>query len=92
MYINDRIGFIGLGVMGKPLAHNLAMAGFSMIVWNRSQEKALSMTGAGVQVAFDVAQVFACAGHHDEHPVKWYWPLHHSFQFHTSHFYPRNSS
>jgi 2-hydroxy-3-oxopropionate reductase len=32
------IGFIGLGIMGRPLAHNLLKAGFSLIVHNRHQE------------------------------------------------------
>lgn len=31
-----RIGFIGLGIMGKPMARNLISAGYSLTVWNRS--------------------------------------------------------
>jgi 2-hydroxy-3-oxopropionate reductase len=34
----DKIGFIGLGIMGKPMAHNLLKAGFQVIVHNRHQE------------------------------------------------------
>jgi 2-hydroxy-3-oxopropionate reductase len=33
----ERIGFIGLGIMGKPMARNLAKAGFELVVHNRSQ-------------------------------------------------------
>jgi len=33
----DRIGFIGLGIMGRPMARNLMAAGYSLTVWNRSQ-------------------------------------------------------
>jgi 2-hydroxy-3-oxopropionate reductase len=33
----DTIGFIGLGVMGKPMARNLLKAGFELVVHNRSQ-------------------------------------------------------
>ena len=33
----ERIGFIGLGIMGVPMVANLISAGFSPIVWNRSQ-------------------------------------------------------
>jgi 3-hydroxyisobutyrate dehydrogenase len=33
----DHIGFIGLGIMGKPMAHNLLKAGYPLTVWNRSQ-------------------------------------------------------
>ena len=28
----DTVGFIGLGIMGKPMAHNLLKAGFAVIV------------------------------------------------------------
>jgi len=34
----DRIGFIGLGIMGKPMARNLAKAGYSLVVHNRSRD------------------------------------------------------
>ena len=33
-----KIGFIGLGLMGKPMAQNLKSAGADMIIHNRSQE------------------------------------------------------
>lgn len=32
-----RVGFIGLGIMGKPMCRNLLNAGFPLTVWNRSQ-------------------------------------------------------
>jgi 2-hydroxy-3-oxopropionate reductase len=32
-----RIGFIGLGIMGKPMARNLVKAGFDLVIHNRSQ-------------------------------------------------------
>ena len=32
-----KIGFIGLGIMGKPMAKNLLKAGYPVMVWNRSQ-------------------------------------------------------
>jgi 3-hydroxyisobutyrate dehydrogenase-like beta-hydroxyacid dehydrogenase len=32
-----RIGYIGLGLMGKPIARNLMKAGYTLIVHNRSQ-------------------------------------------------------
>ena len=34
---NPRIGFIGLGIMGKPMAQNLLKAGFRLTVYNRSK-------------------------------------------------------
>ncbi len=46
------IGFVGLGLMGKPMAFNLLKAGFKLRVWNRSPEKALEVVQAGaVQVS-----------------------------------------
>jgi 3-hydroxyisobutyrate dehydrogenase-like beta-hydroxyacid dehydrogenase len=38
--MNPTVGFIGLGLMGGPMAKNLAKAGFPLIVWNRTREKA----------------------------------------------------
>ncbi|MBI4377706.1 MAG: 2-hydroxy-3-oxopropionate reductase [Nitrospinae bacterium] len=32
----EKIGFIGLGIMGKPMARNLMKAGYSLVVYNRS--------------------------------------------------------
>ncbi len=43
----DRIGFIGLGIMGKPMAHNLLKAGFPVIVHNRHQEVTDEFVAAG---------------------------------------------
>jgi 2-hydroxy-3-oxopropionate reductase len=43
----DRIGFIGLGIMGKPMAHNLLKAGFPVIVHNRHQEVTDELVAAG---------------------------------------------
>ncbi len=43
----DTIGFIGLGIMGKPMAHNLLKAGFPVIVHNRHQEVTDELVAAG---------------------------------------------
>ncbi|MCC6935136.1 MAG: NAD(P)-binding domain-containing protein, partial [Thermomicrobiales bacterium] len=32
------VGFIGLGIMGRPMVRNLARAGYQIIVYNRSQD------------------------------------------------------
>jgi 3-hydroxyisobutyrate dehydrogenase len=37
---SDRVAFLGLGIMGAPMAANLAKAGFELSVWNRTHEKA----------------------------------------------------
>ncbi len=36
----ERVAFLGLGIMGAPMAANLAQAGFELTVWNRTAEKA----------------------------------------------------
>ena len=45
------IGFIGLGLMGKPMAHNLLSAGFPLTVWNRTKSKADDLVRAGAKLA-----------------------------------------
>lgn len=52
------VGFIGLGVMGTPMALNLLKAGTPLLVWNRTPEKLAAVTAAGAQVAPDAATVF----------------------------------
>jgi len=42
-----RIGFIGLGAMGRAMAGNLITAGFDVIVWNRSAERMKPLVDAG---------------------------------------------
>jgi 3-hydroxyisobutyrate dehydrogenase len=42
-----RIGFIGLGIMGRPMARNLMRAGFSLTVWNRSRPGIDELVGEG---------------------------------------------
>jgi 3-hydroxyisobutyrate dehydrogenase-like beta-hydroxyacid dehydrogenase len=46
-----RIGFIGLGMMGAPIAANLLKAGHELTVWNRTPDKARSLTEAGATLA-----------------------------------------
>jgi 3-hydroxyisobutyrate dehydrogenase len=54
-----RIGFIGLGLMGEPMARNLAAAGHALVVWNRSPEKCRPFQKLGCTVANSVADLFA---------------------------------
>lgn len=46
-----RVGFLGLGIMGAPMALNLKKKGFEVTVWNRSPEKAQARAAQGIQVA-----------------------------------------
>jgi 3-hydroxyisobutyrate dehydrogenase len=46
-----RIGFIGLGVMGKPMAINLLKAGYPLTVWNRTRPKMDDLVAIGASGA-----------------------------------------
>jgi 3-hydroxyisobutyrate dehydrogenase len=46
-----KIGFIGLGLMGKPMATNLTKAGHQVTVWNRTAERAKDVVEAGAKQA-----------------------------------------
>lgn len=52
------IGFIGLGLMGEPMALNLLRGGTPLVVWNRSPAKIDVLAKAGGTVAQNVEQVF----------------------------------
>ena len=56
------VGFVGIGVMGEPMALNLARAGTPLLVWNRTPERCEPLRAAGAQVAASAAEVFARAG------------------------------
>jgi 3-hydroxyisobutyrate dehydrogenase-like beta-hydroxyacid dehydrogenase len=46
-----KVAFIGLGIMGQPMAKNVAKKGYPSIVYNRTAEKALPLKEAGAVVA-----------------------------------------
>ena len=48
---SPRIGFIGLGLMGRPMAMNLLKAGHSLTVWNRTSSRARELVAAGATLA-----------------------------------------
>jgi 3-hydroxyisobutyrate dehydrogenase-like beta-hydroxyacid dehydrogenase len=45
--MKPKIGFIGLGLMGQPMAANLLRAAYSLVVWNRTSEKMQKLVGEG---------------------------------------------
>ena len=49
--MEKRVGFIGLGIMGMPMAKNLIEAGFEVIVYNRTASKAEQMASQGAKKA-----------------------------------------
>ena len=46
-----RVGWIGLGKMGTPMAANLLAAGHPVMVYNRSVERSAALAGKGAAVA-----------------------------------------
>ncbi len=46
-----RIGFLGLGTMGEPVANNLRKAGHELTVWNRTAAKASHIVSKGGKLA-----------------------------------------
>ena len=46
-----KVGFVGLGLMGQPMAKNVAKKGFALSVFNRTPEKALPLKEAGASLA-----------------------------------------
>ncbi|GAI82155.1 unnamed protein product, partial [marine sediment metagenome] len=49
--MEKKVGFIGLGIMGMPMAHNLIKAGVEVIVYNRTVSKAEKMVSGGARKA-----------------------------------------
>jgi 3-hydroxyisobutyrate dehydrogenase/2-hydroxy-3-oxopropionate reductase len=49
--MRESIGFIGLGIMGHPMALNLIKAGHKLAVYNRTAAKAAALQAAGARVA-----------------------------------------
>ena len=57
--MSEKIGFIGLGIMGQGMAHNILRAGFSLTVWNRTASKMEPLVIEGATAASNPAQVAA---------------------------------
>lgn len=59
--VAGRVGFVGLGLMGAPMARRLVDAGIPLTVWNRSPQAQRQIVDAGAQGAADPAAVFAAS-------------------------------
>lgn len=57
--MSERIGFIGLGIMGGGMARNLLKAGFDLTVWNRTTSKMDGLTREGAKPAGSPADLAA---------------------------------
>jgi 2-hydroxy-3-oxopropionate reductase len=54
-----RVGYIGLGLMGKAIARNLLKAGFALVVHNRSRSAVNELVSEGAEEAWNPGQVAA---------------------------------
>jgi 2-hydroxy-3-oxopropionate reductase len=59
--MQSRIGFIGLGIMGKPMARNLLKAGFPLVVHNRSRAAVDELVKQGATAATSSREVAEAA-------------------------------
>jgi 3-hydroxyisobutyrate dehydrogenase-like beta-hydroxyacid dehydrogenase len=68
-----KVGFVGLGVMGGPMAGHLFTGGHDVIVWNRTASKADELVDQGLTAAIDLQQlaensdvIFTCVGRSED--------------------------
>jgi len=54
-----RVGFIGLGIMGKPMTRNLIRAGHQLVVYDIVPERIAEMSASGVAVGQSASDVAA---------------------------------
>jgi len=57
--MSEKIGFIGLGIMGQGMARNLLKAGFDVCVWNRTSSKMDPLVAEGASAGDNPADVAA---------------------------------
>ncbi len=56
-----KLGYIGIGLMGKPMVLRLLAAGHAVTVWNRSRDKLAAVLEKGAQAAASPAEVARAA-------------------------------
>jgi 3-hydroxyisobutyrate dehydrogenase len=57
--MTDKLGFIGLGIMGGGMSRNLIRAGFDVTVWNRTPARAEALAAEGAKIAKSPAELAA---------------------------------
>ena len=59
----DTVAFLGIGLMGAPMAQRLAQAGYRVQAWNRTPAKANALASAGAHPAASIAEAVRGARH-----------------------------
>jgi 3-hydroxyisobutyrate dehydrogenase len=57
--VSERVGFIGIGIMGRGMVRNLAGAGRRPLIWNRTRSRLDDLVAEGFEVAETPAAVAA---------------------------------
>ena len=57
--MSEKVGFVGLGIMGRGMTHNLLKAGYSVRVWNRTASRMDEFVAAGAEAGSSPADVAA---------------------------------
>lgn len=55
--MSEKVGFVGLGIMGRPMARNLVRAGYELVVYNRSRSKVEELAAEGAKAAENPREV-----------------------------------
>ncbi len=55
--MTQKIGFIGMGIMGQPMAANILKSGYELMVYNRTKEKTDTIADAGALLASTPAEL-----------------------------------
>src|SRR5688572_18730280 len=61
MNAKPKLGFIGIGLMGRPMTLRLLAAGYEVSVWNRSRDKLAAVVEKGARQADTPAAVVRAA-------------------------------
>jgi len=59
--VSERVGFIGIGIMGQGMVRNLARAGRRPLIWNRTRSRLDDLVAEGFEVAESPAAVAAAS-------------------------------
>lgn len=59
--IHPKLAFLGIGLMGKPMASRLVKSGHDVTVWNRTPDKAEALGAIGARVVRELGQAVADA-------------------------------
>ena len=64
--MSETIGFIGLGIMGRPMAYNLLKAGYLLIVFDRHPETTAELVASGASSSKHMKEIAAKSDYLEE--------------------------